>query len=202
MSLPNQLTSLRIILAPLFYILFAVVDPPLYGWAVIVFIVAGITDWYDGYFARKLGKLSAFGAFYDPLADKILTSFAFIAFASKGLVPIWCVVLIIFRDTYLTLFRMLADSRGQSIKTSNFAKYKTFFQMTFISYLLIALMLADGYMGNGVVSFGQILLEKQVVWWLIVLITALTVLSAAAYTYDNFGTLKTIVKRPLYKNTQ
>ncbi len=201
MTLPNQLTALRILLAPVFYVLFAVIDPPVYGWAVLVFAVAAITDWYDGYFARRLGKLSSFGAFFDPLADKVLTSFAFIAFASKGMVPTWCVILIITRDAYLTIFRMIGDSLRQPIITSNFAKYKTFFQMTFICYVLVALMLQKGYLGAGIATVGDTLLNESLLWWLAMIVTALTVISAISYTASNYSVLKIATYRYLLKRS-
>src|SRR4051812_3828551 len=122
MSFPTQLTVLRILLAPVFFVLFAVVEPTPYLWATSVFIVAALSDWYDGYFARLWKLTSPLGAFLDPLADKLLTSAAFIAFASKGLIPVWVVALIILRDIYATVFRIMADSIGQPIKTSSFAK--------------------------------------------------------------------------------
>lgn len=203
MSFPNQLTALRILLAPLFYVLFAVADPPLYGWAVIVFVVAAITDWYDGYFARRLGKMTPFGAFFDPLADKVLTSVALIAFTTAGLVPMWCVVVIILRDVYLTVFRMAADSMHQSIRTTTFAKYKTFFQMAFISYVLLAQLLKHGEAVRQYATIGTSMLDEYILQPLILIVTALTVLSALRYTYDNYAVLKLATSRYiLRKSTQ
>ena len=86
MSFPTQLTVLRILLAPVFFVLFAVIDPTPYLWAALVFVVAALSDWYDGYFARLWKLTTPLGAFLDPLADKFLTSAAFIAFASRGLI--------------------------------------------------------------------------------------------------------------------
>src|SRR3954462_2251177 len=98
MSFPTQLTVLRILGVTVFFILFAVVEPTPYLWATVVFVVAALSDWYDGYFARLWKLTSPMGAFLDPLADKLLTSAAFIAFAAKGLVPEWIVAIIIVRD--------------------------------------------------------------------------------------------------------
>lgn len=190
MTLPNILTALRILLAPLFYILFAVITPPVYGWAVIVFVIAAITDWYDGYFARLLGKMTPFGAFFDPLADKILMAFALVAFAVKDLIPFWCVILIIIRDIYLTVLRVYADANRQPLKTSMIAKYKTFFQMLFICYLLGALLLVNNYFGMELTELGTSLLAEQLVWWLSVSVTAITVITAIGYSFDNAAVLK------------
>ena len=86
MTLPNQLTILRILLTPLFILLFISDRIFLKELSVFVFIIAALTDWYDGWIARKLGTVSRWGVFLDPLADKILTSAAFVAFAWLGLV--------------------------------------------------------------------------------------------------------------------
>src|ERR1700730_995727 len=147
MSFPTQLTVLRILLAPVFFVLFAVIEPTPYLWAAIVFVIAALSDWYDGYFARLWKLTTPMGAFLDPLADKFLTSAAFIAFASRGLIPEWTVAIIIARDIYATLFRVLASSIDQPIKTSSLAKYKTFFQMVFICYVLAGVMMSNGTFG-------------------------------------------------------
>src|SRR5947209_20324469 len=110
MSFPNQLTFLRILLAPIFYLVFAETDPPLYAWAAAIFVFGAASDWYDGYFARLWKMTSPLGAFLDPLADKLLTSAALIAFAAKDFIPLWAVIIIIARDAYVTIFRILAHS--------------------------------------------------------------------------------------------
>ena len=80
MTLPNQLTILRIILTPIFLYLFLSEDPLLIQISIGVFIVAALTDWYDGWLARKFNYITDWGKFWDPLADKILTSAAFLGF--------------------------------------------------------------------------------------------------------------------------
>ncbi len=195
MNFPTQLTILRIILAPLFYVLFAVVEPSMYLWSSIIFLIASLTDWYDGYFARKYGYVSNLGAFLDPLADKILTSAALVAFAAKDIIPLWCVAIIIFRDAYLTGYRMVADALNLPIRTSTFAKYKTFLQMTFICYILAAYLLVEGDMGSSAVTIGKNLLNADLLWWLTVGITLLTITTALQYTYDNTTVLKQVAVR-------
>ncbi len=81
MVLPNQLTILRIILTPFFLILFLSGNPLLKQISLGVFIIAALTDWYDGWLARKFNYITSWGRFWDPLADKILTSTAFLGFA-------------------------------------------------------------------------------------------------------------------------
>ena len=85
MTLPNQLTILRIVLTPLFLILFLSSEPLLKQISVGIFIIAALSDWYDGWLACKFNYITEWGKFMDPLADKILTSAAFIGFASAGL---------------------------------------------------------------------------------------------------------------------
>jgi CDP-diacylglycerol--glycerol-3-phosphate 3-phosphatidyltransferase len=201
MSFPTQLTVLRILLAPVFFVLFAVVEPTPYLWATVVFIVAALSDWYDGYFARLWKLTSPLGAFLDPLADKFLTSAAFIAFASKGLIPEWVAALIIARDIYATVFRIMADSINQPIKTSSLAKYKTFFQMTFICYVLIGVLFTAGTFGIALKSTGVAMLNEQILYWTIFSIAALTLLTVIQYTYDNARVFRLVFIRYFTKRS-
>lgn len=105
MILPNQLTVLRIILTPVFVYLFLMDDPVLKQISLGVFILAAITDWYDGWLARKFNYITAWGKFLDPLADKILTSSAFFAFVFLGVLPLWMVIVIAARDFFVTFLR-------------------------------------------------------------------------------------------------
>lgn len=186
MGLPTMLTLLRIFLAPVFYWLFAVCQPHEYMWAVVVFVIAALSDWYDGYFARLWKSTSALGAFLDPLADKILTGTAFIAFASVGIIPWWTVWIVIARDVLMTIFRVLSDSLNMTVQTSNFGKVKTFIQMLFIGYVLIAHML-DSYG----VTFGNM----DAYYYGMIVVTILTVATKAQYIYDNMQVLRAAWKK-------
>jgi len=137
MTLPNQLTILRIILTPVFLCLFLSGNPLLIQISALVFFIAALTDWYDGWLARKYNYITDWGKFWDPLADKILTSAAFIGFVFVDLVPLWMVLLIIIRDLVVTLLRIYADSREYNFITSYYAKWKTLLQMVFLYYLLL-----------------------------------------------------------------
>ena len=194
MTLPTQLTVLRIVLAPVFFLLFAVLEPTQIGWAMAVFVVAALSDWYDGHFARKLNLVTPFGAFLDPLADKILTSAAFFAFAARGLVPWWMVLVVIARDIYLTGFRMLADSLGTGVRTSFFAKMKTFTQMVFIGSVLIGIAASKESWGV-ITTLGKFWVQPEVLYWTMLVVMALTAISAAEYTYENWQVLRAIFKR-------
>ncbi len=124
-NIPNVLTIFRILLTPLFIICLFSNYPYAKLWALIVFIIASITDAFDGYYARKYDQVTRHGKFLDPLADKILVSSAFISFAILDLVPYWMVALIIFRDLFVTGLRMVMESKGLTMITSKIAKAKT-----------------------------------------------------------------------------
>jgi len=145
MTVPNVLSILRIILSPLFLILFLEGEKSgnctYLNTSLVIFFVAVLTDWYDGWYARKYKTISRVGIFIDPLADKILTTFAFILFYIKNIMPLWMVVLIGFRDIVVTALRSYDELRGITIKTSFIAKAKTFFQMTYIFAVLFLIIL-------------------------------------------------------------
>ena len=201
MSFPTQLTVLRILLAPVFFVLFAVMEPTPYLWAAVVFGVAALSDWYDGYFARLWKLTTPLGAFLDPLADKFLTSAAFIAFASRGLIPEWTVAIIIARDIYATLFRVLASSIDQPIKTSSLAKYKTFFQMVFICYVLVGVMMNSGTFGVAAIQYGAVMIQVNILYWSIFAIAILTLLTSIQYTYENAHVFNLVFRRYVFKRS-
>jgi len=136
-TVPNQLTLFRFLLTPVFYILLVSGDDVSRLWAGIVFILAAITDWYDGYFARRLGMVTRWGQFMDPLADKLLISTALIVFAQLNYVFWWMIVIIIFRDFIVTFLRLFALYIGNPVVTTIVAKWKTFLQMAFVFALLL-----------------------------------------------------------------
>ena len=139
LSIPNQLTILRIILTPLFLYLFLQESTQGIFFGTITFFIAAATDWYDGYVARKLNIITRWGQFMDPLADKILISSALFIFAYLGYLYWWMVTAIIIRDFAITFLRLYALHHGKSIVTSYFAKWKTFIQMTAVFCLLVFL---------------------------------------------------------------
>ncbi len=186
MILPNQLTVLRIILTPVFFVLFLSDDPILKLISLGIFIIAALTDWYDGWLARKFNYITAWGKFWDPLADKILTSAAFIGFVILDVIPLWMVIIILLRDFLVTGLRAYADYKGKSFPTSVYAKWKTFIQMTFLYYLLLF------YVGMSVpaISFGHehifaVLLNRTFVYGAMLFITAITFHSGVTYMYKN-----------------
>ncbi|MDP2362832.1 MAG: CDP-diacylglycerol--glycerol-3-phosphate 3-phosphatidyltransferase [Ignavibacteria bacterium] len=191
MTLPNQLTILRIILTPIFLYLFLSNDPLLIQISIGVFFIAALTDWYDGWLARKFNYITDWGKFWDPLADKILTSTAFLGFVFVGLLELWMVVLIIFRDLIVTLLRIYAESRGYNFVTSYYAKWKTVFQMVFLYYLLLlygGLNTVEVYTGNEQL-FNQ-LSNKNLIYIIMLAITVITVHSGVTYILKNKHLIK------------
>lgn len=137
MSFPNQLSLLRIILAPVFLYFFLSENPVYKKISLVIFFIAVLTDWYDGWHARRYGQVSKVGIFLDPLADKFLTSIAFIGFYILGIMPLWMVLIIVVRDIVITLLRSYQEANGKTMKTSYIAKTKTFIQMTYIFLIVI-----------------------------------------------------------------
>lgn len=139
LTVPNQLTIIRIILTPVFIFYMLKNDQSSLLIASIVFFVASLTDWYDGYIARRFHQTSRWGQFMDPLADKILVSSALAVFAWLDYIYWWMVILVIIRDLLITLLRSFAIYIGKPIITSVLAKWKTFLQMGFVFALIIYL---------------------------------------------------------------
>jgi CDP-diacylglycerol---glycerol-3-phosphate 3-phosphatidyltransferase len=186
MTLPNQLTILRIILTPVFLFLFLSSDPFYIQISLAVFFIAALTDWYDGWLARKYNYISDWGKFWDPLADKILTSTAFLGFVFVGLLPLWMVILIIIRDLVVTLLRVYAESRGYNFVTSYYAKWKTLLQMVFLYYLLllyVGLNTKEIFIGNE--NLFQFFANKDIIYVVMLVITVITVHSGVTYLMKN-----------------
>jgi len=142
-QIPNILTILRIIIVPPF-ILFLFGKGVYSGIiALSLFIIASLSDYFDGFIARKYDLKSSFGEFLDPLADKILVGSAFISFTLMPdfYIPIWLVAVILFREILVTILRIIAINRGKPVKTKFSGKIKTAFQMfTIISIILLIII--------------------------------------------------------------
>ena len=191
MVLPNQLTVLRIILTPIFFILLLSEDTFLKQMAIGVFLGAAITDWYDGWLARKFNYITNWGRVWDPLADKILTSAAFIALVILGIVELWMVIVIILRDFIITGLRIFSDYRNIPFPTSIYAKWKTFIQMIFLYYLLfvyVGSLTTQIYIGKEKIF--EILLNQKLIFFGMLFITLLTLHSGLTYLFRNRQLIK------------
>ncbi len=196
MLLPNQLTILRIILTPIFSFLFLSNDPLLIQISLGVFLLAALTDWYDGWLARKFNYITEWGKFMDPLADKILTSTAFFGFVFIGMLNFWFVLAIVIRDFLITLLRAFADYKKVSFSTSVLAKWKTFTQMFFLYYLLILYTLQTiPSLNLSYNSLFQLLLDPQIIYWTMFAITLFTVVTGVFYIINNRTLIKHLFSR-------
>ncbi len=137
LSHPNALTLCRIAAIPVIVILLLFPNRFCSFLAALVFSVAAITDFLDGFFARRRGLVSNFGKIMDPLADKLLVSSAFIMLTSLGYAPAWMVCIIIGRELAVTGLRSIIAEKGGDISASRLGKYKTGFQIAAIIPLLI-----------------------------------------------------------------
>nr|ABZ07801.1 putative CDP-alcohol phosphatidyltransferase [uncultured marine microorganism HF4000_ANIW141I9] len=189
LNIANSLTLFRIALTPIFIIFLFYEHPNAKLWALMVFLVASITDALDGYFARKHDQVTEQGRFLDPLADKILILSALISFAVLEIIPFWMVGLIIFRDLFITGLRVVMNNKGFQMVTSNIAKAKTSFQVVIIVTILL-------YLGSARLPFDwsadyiQLIREYELIYYLTLLITVFTVFTGIAYIYDNRSAIR------------
>jgi CDP-diacylglycerol--glycerol-3-phosphate 3-phosphatidyltransferase len=190
-SPPNQLTFLRILLTPVFLAFLFSADLLMRQLSLLVFIVAMLTDWYDGWVARRWGYVTRWGTFLDPLADKIVTSAALIAFVYLNLVPAWTVWLIVIRDIAITILRSYSEFKGKPFDTSRMAKTKTFLQFAAIYYVLLIYVARDTEYFRA--RFGATLdrlLDQSLLYSMMVVIAAITILTGVLYVVDNWTTVR------------
>lgn len=139
MNLPNKLTVMRVILIP-FFVAALLYDngssQTMRVVANVIFIVASLTDLFDGKIARKYNLVTNFGKFMDPLADKLLVCSALICLIQLGQLPAWVVIIIISREFIISGFRLVAADNGIVIAASYWGKFKTVFQMTAVVLLI------------------------------------------------------------------
>lgn len=149
MNIPNQITISRILLIPIFMAVM-LID---FGWGnitflgaemginqflgALIFLFASLTDWVDGYYARKYNLVTTFGKFLDPLADKLLVSAAFIILVEMNLAPSWIVILIISREFAVTGLRLVLAGEGEVVAAGWLGKIKTTAQIIAIATLLL-----------------------------------------------------------------
>ena len=171
MNTPNKLTIARMIIVPFLVIFF------LTGWggeanryiSLTLFVVASVTDWFDGYLARKNNLVTNFGKFMDPLADKLLVCSAMICMIDLKRLPAWFVIIIIAREFIISGFRLIAAENGIVIAANYWGKFKTASQMIMIILLILHF---DGIF---------VILEQIFIW----LSLALTIISLITYIWQN-----------------
>ncbi|MDP0490473.1 MAG: CDP-diacylglycerol--glycerol-3-phosphate 3-phosphatidyltransferase [Verrucomicrobiota bacterium JB023] len=142
MNLPNSITVARLVLTAVF-VAAASANTTTGNWiALVAFIIAAISDFLDGYLARKMNLVTSLGKLLDPLADKILVASAFVLLSAKGLCPVWVTSVIIAREFLVTGLRQIAVEQGEVIAADNLGKWKTTFQLTFCIAGLVWLLVA------------------------------------------------------------
>lgn len=143
-NLPNRLTIFRVVLIPVIiaclYLATIETDSQWtsnFGWAAAwIFTVASITDFFDGYIARKNNIVTVFGSFLDPIADKFLTVSSLIMLQALGRIPAIIVIILVLREMYMTSLRLLAMNEGISVPVNDMGKWKTALQMVAIPMLM------------------------------------------------------------------
>jgi CDP-diacylglycerol--glycerol-3-phosphate 3-phosphatidyltransferase len=183
--LPNILSTIRIVLVPIFLVLYiqdAVVWRAL---SIGVFAVAVLTDFVDGYIARLYHAQTSYGIFLDPLADKFLTFAGLVClpFIDVAQFPWWAVGVIILRDAIVTAMRIIADYRDIPMKTSRIAKFKTMSQMIFLYVVLLVgvFINADVWLS----PYCRELLQTGILGWIMIAIVILTAYSGFDYILTN-----------------
>ena len=137
MNLPNKLTLLRVCMIPLFMIFALIENTPCQLIAVLVFLVASLTDYLDGYIARKCNLVTDFGKFMDPIADKLLVMSAMVILVSQNRMPAWVCVVMLAREFIISGFRLVAAGKGTVIAAGMTGKIKTVTQMIAIVMLFL-----------------------------------------------------------------
>jgi CDP-diacylglycerol--glycerol-3-phosphate 3-phosphatidyltransferase len=137
LNLPNLLTLARVAAVPLIVIIMLSDSREAGFWAAAIFGAAAVTDFIDGWLARKWGVVTVLGKFLDPLADKLIVMAALIMLIPSGRIPAWAVFLVLAREIIVTGLRSIASSEGIVIDASDLGKYKTIYQMVAIPGLLL-----------------------------------------------------------------
>jgi CDP-diacylglycerol--glycerol-3-phosphate 3-phosphatidyltransferase len=137
MNLPISLTLLRIFFVPLVVVLLLTSGRNMDLWAVVVFLLAATTDLLDGYLARKRGQVTSLGILLDPIADKLLTSAAFISLVYLHSISAWMAVIIIGREFAVSGLRAIASAEGFSLEVSELGKTKMVFQVVAITVVIM-----------------------------------------------------------------
>ena len=183
MNLPNKLTVARIIATPFFMFAMIASFKGNFVVALVLFVLASLTDMLDGKIARKYNLVTDFGKFLDPLADKMLTTSAFLGFLWFDICPgiVWIVFIVLFREFMITSLRLVAVGSGRVIAANMWGKAKTVSQMAAIILTLLVLALKDLFVFPDAVVWVADIAVAVALWASAVL----TVISGIIYMIDN-----------------
>ena len=192
MKLANQITIFRLFLAFLlpFCLLSAMPFAKTAGLA--LFVLAALTDYWDGVIARRHGSSTVFGKLMDPLADKVLICSAFICFAAQNqIVPAWIVVIIMAREFMVTGIRLLAANQGLVVEAGRWGKHKTVWQIIVIIIIILGEAIRDDFLPMIILHPNiDLFLNKYnayfgyLTYWISALVAVLTVVSGAIYFWQ------------------
>lgn len=193
-TIPNYLTMLRVVLAPVFMILFSYVGV---FFSLLAFGAAAITDFFDGRIARRTGKITNFGKFMDPLADKLLVCAALFVFlkSGTGLITTWMVLIIVIREVIITVLRTWAVYKGNVIAATKLGKYKASSQMYVIVTSLVLLTVCDAiqrFFSNGWLQM-NVRRNNGPIYYLMFIPVLLTLVSGLEFLYNNRKMLRDMV---------
>ncbi len=181
MNLPNQLTLGRLVLCAVLVVILEFSGPWRGTAALVVFSLASITDFLDGYLARKWNLVTDLGKLLDPLADKILVSVAYIALVREGMSPLWIVAVIISREFLITGLRTLAAAKGVIMAAEKIGKHKTISQMVTVIVGLILMAMVDLELMPDLAARFETLVFDPLLW----ITVAITAYSGVAYFWKN-----------------
>jgi len=193
MNISNQLTVSRFGMAFVLAIFLTLPIPFGKTIGLIVFVMAALTDYWDGWLARRMGTVTAFGQLMDPLVDKVLICAAFVSFvAINQIVPAWIVIIILTREFMVTGLRLLAANQDRVIPASRWGKHKTVWQMVVISIILAGLAAREDLLpllleGETLPTFLNLYYDRYfhyVTFWLSALVAVLTVFSGSVYFWQ------------------
>ena len=151
MNVPNQLTTARFFLTGIFVVALSTNWPFHFTAGLIVFVIAGVTDYLDGSIARSRNLVTDFGKLMDPLADKIMVAAAFICLVPLQAIPPWVAILVIAREFLITGLRLLAAGKGTILPSERLGKHKTAWQIITVIFFLLLLSLQE-WQSAGIIS--------------------------------------------------
>ncbi len=190
-NIPNILSAIRMVLAPIFLFMYIQDELIWRSLSIAVFATAAVTDYFDGKIARYYQLESDFGVFIDPLADKFLTFAGFfcLPFLDVSQFPWWAVIVIVVRDVFVTALRLYAGRKRIPLKTRLTAKAKTMVQMVFLYAVLLlgVFKQADIEFADAAAQF----FNSGVLYYAMMIVTALTIYSGAEYIWANSQLFKT-----------
>ena len=143
MNWPNRLTVGRLGLTILFVLMLNSEWPYAYTAALVLFVVAGLTDYVDGEIARRYQLVTNFGKLMDPLVDKIMIAAAYISLVPLKAIPAWAATIIVARDFLVTGIRLLASSQGRVLPAESLGKHKTSWQIITVIFFLLLLAVRE-----------------------------------------------------------